>query len=67
MTTKETSRLGASDVSARSRQSAAPRSSSKPAPEEGIRLLRAFSGIRQAALREAIIELATKFAASADQ
>jgi hypothetical protein len=67
MSAKETSRLDFSDVSARSRQSAAPPSSSRPAPEEGIRLLRAFSGIRQAALREAVIELATKFAATADQ
>jgi hypothetical protein len=34
--------------------------SSRPAPEDGARLLRAFVNIRQPALREAIIELVTR-------
>jgi hypothetical protein len=37
-----------------------PFGSSRPAPEDGVRLLRAFLTIAQPALREAIIELATR-------
>ena len=67
MIPKEPPRIDSSDISACSSLPDPPRSSFRPAPEEGVRLLRAFSGIRQAALRDAVIELATKFAASADQ
>ena len=33
---------------------------SRPAPEEGVRLMRAFMSVRQQALREAIIEFVAK-------
>jgi hypothetical protein len=36
---------------------------SRPNPEEGHRLMRSFSSIRQPALREAIIELVTNLSA----
>ena len=70
MTTKESSRVDPSnfdplDTSTRSGLSAPIRSSFRPAPEEGVRLLRAFAGIRQPAHREAVVELAVKLAARA--
>jgi hypothetical protein len=36
------------------------RASSRPAPDEGIQLMRAFLGIGQPAVRQAVIELVTK-------
>ena len=38
----------------------------KPPPEDGLRLIRAFVGIRQPAVREAIIEFVTKLSAIDD-
>ncbi len=37
-----------------------PGSSSPPNPEEGVRLVHAFHGIKHAALREAIIKFVTE-------
>jgi hypothetical protein len=34
--------------------------SSRPTPEDGLRLIHAFLGVKQAALREAIIKLAAE-------
>ena len=63
MTTKESSRDPSNfdplDTSTRGSLSA-------PAPEEGVRLLRAFAGIRQPAHREAVVELVEKLAARAE-
>jgi hypothetical protein len=36
--------------------------SSKPSPEDGVRLMRAFVNVRQPALREAIIDFVAKLA-----
>ena len=41
----------------------APRDSSPPKPEEGLRLVRAFYGVRHAALREAIIKFVEELSA----
>lgn len=41
--------------------------SSRPAPEDGVRLMRSFLSIRQRAVREAIIVLATKLSAAEAQ
>jgi hypothetical protein len=67
MITRETSFLDSLMSSARGSQSASPPKAFTSAPEEGVRLLRAFSAIPQAALRQAVIELATKYADSADR
>jgi hypothetical protein len=67
MAAKDASRMSSLDISARSKESDFPQGSFGPDPEEGVRLLRAFLSIPQAALREAVIELAAKFAASADK
>ena len=37
-----------------------PRNITQPNPEEGVRLVHAFHGIRHAALREAIIKFVTE-------
>jgi hypothetical protein len=65
MTTKES--FDPLDTSTRSSLSAPLQSSFRPAPEEGVRLLRAFAGIRQPAHREAVVELAVKLARAANQ
>ena len=41
----------------------APRGSSLPKPEEGLRLVRAFHGVRHAALRETIIKFIEELSA----
>ncbi len=62
MTTKESSRV---DLSNFEPLDTSTRSSLSAAPEEGVRLLRAFAGIRQPAHREAVVELVVKLAARA--
>jgi hypothetical protein len=66
MATKETSPDSFLYFSELGAQSTPSLSSVEPNPEDGVRLLRAFMTIRHAALREAVIELATKFAALGD-
>lgn len=41
------------------------RASSMPAPEDGIRLMRAFLSIREPAARQAVIEYATELSSPA--
>ena len=51
---------GAAEAPANGGRRDAPGTFSQPKPEEGVRLVHAFHGIKHAALREAIIKFVTE-------
>ena len=60
MARKETLSVGQAKASVDGGQRDFPGDHSRPDPEEGRRLMRAFLNIREAALREALIALVTE-------
>jgi hypothetical protein len=66
MARKETFLVGQAKASVEGGQGDFAGDHSRPDPEEGRRLMRAFVNIREAALREALIALATALSTSRD-
>ena len=60
MARKETSSVGQAKAFVDGEQRDLAKGHSRPDPEEGRRLMRAFLNIREAALREAVIALVTE-------
>lgn len=67
MARKEGFWIEPSDAAAANRQFGSTRGSSPPAPEDGVRLMRAFFNIRRPAVREAVIELIAQLSAVDEQ
>ena len=66
MATKQSSSRIPVDSSVWSRHSDLPENDCRPDPEEGLRLMRAFLSIREAAVREAVINFVTLAARRSD-